>query len=796
MRTLLLTFIFFIAQAYSLQAQTIKGFVFYKPEDTPAEFANVVILSLPDSALIKGVITYPGGQYTATGIKPGNYYVKASFVGYRETGTPVLVEDGQQEVWSDTLFLVQKSEMLEDVTVTGNYVRAKEMVDRTVYEILPEIEKVSTNGFDVLRKIPTVQVDFNNNVTLNGKSNFIIQVDGKQRDKEFLARLNPGDIKSVEVIQNPSGRYEGDIEGVLNIILKKEARRGINGMFGMQVKPLQKPTLGATASLDYGLEKATFYVSGYSFLQNLNISGKDYREITLPVMGVTTDSILDMTGNGDFSINASSINTGVDYYIDDKNSLSLNYSFKPYTNEIGYTSDGDILLNSLKVNQQDNSSDISSASSESNASLFYRRKFKKPIQEFSVESIYYVFNGEDDNDFSQYLYGGNGILIQDSLTRNEVTVNARDYFSTRVDYVQPIGVDMRLEAGVQLYLQHMDYQYRTSDEGASNDFKYMELRNSAYTSFYWKLKKFSFQTTLRLENSIIDINSDIDNQYTTMLPSTNLMYKFNTKHSLKLTYNRRIVRPGLYSLNPYERLNNDLSVNAGNPFLEPEFKDRLQLSYTMNINKVNFSPYIYHEFYSDQISTRTSLRYTNLSDNLTVYSSPENLLTGFEQGIGANGTIAFLNINGSIYRGHFNAFSDSITRIGAKDYYSFRLTSYVAKPVFKEKINLFAFINYNGPVIAAQTKTYNPMLWGLGFQQNLKNHTWGMFYLLPFSKTIQFTKVITDTPQIYSENTQLFDASWFIQVMYSYKFNKGRAIKKTSRKSEIESDTKQGGLGQ
>jgi hypothetical protein len=685
--------------------------------------------------------------------------------------------------------------MLEDVTVTGNYVRAKEMVDRTVYEILPEIEKVSTNGFDVLRKVPTVQVDFNNNVTLNGKSNFIIQVDGKQRDKEFLARINPGDIESVEVIHNPSGRYEGHIEGVLNIILKKEARMGINGMFGAQVKPVKKPTVGAMASLDYGREKATFYVSGYSFIQNLNISGKDYREITLPVMGSLTDSILDMAGDGDFSIRASSINTGVDYYIDDKNSLSLNYSYKPFSNNIGIANNGNILLDNQKVNQQVSNTDVSSGSSESNASIFYRRKFKKPIQELSVESIYYVFNGEDDNDFSKYLYGPNAIMLEDSLIRNEFTVNARDYFSTRIDYVQPIGVDMRLEAGIQLYLQHMDYQYRTSDAGASNDFNYMELRNSAYTSFYWKLKKISLQTTVRLENSIIDINSDIDNQYTTVLPSTNMMYRFNGKHSLKFTYNRRIVRPGLYNLNPFERLNNDLSVNAGNPFLEPEYKDRLQLGYTMNIKKVNFSPYIYHEFYSDQITTHTSLRYTDFSENLTVYSSPENLLTGFEQGIGANATIAFFNLNGSIFRGHFNAFSDSITQIGERDYYSFRLNSYVAMPLFKEKLNVFAFINYNGPVLSAQTKTYNPLLWGLGFQQNIKNHSWGLFYLLPFSKTIQFTKVITETPQIYSENTQLFDASWFIQVMYSYKFNKGRAIKKADRKSKIESDTKQGGLG-
>ena len=782
-------------QLCNLSSQSLKGFVYYKEENTAVEFANVVILSLPDSGLVKGVITYTDGQYTASNIKPGNYYVKATYVGYRENGRSVEVLGGQKEVNVDTLYLTQKTEQLEDVTVTGNYVRAKELVDRTVYEILPEIEKTSANGYDVLRKIPTVQVDFNDNITLNGKTNFIIQVDGKQRDKEFLARISPGDIESVEVIHNPSGRYEGDIEGVLNIILKKEARMGINGMFGMQIKPLKKPTLGATASLDYGREKATFYVSGYSFMQSLNISSKDYRSITLPGGESTVDSILNMRGSGDFSIRASAINTGFDYYLNDKNTLSINYSYKPYSNLVDIANDGDIFLGNDEVNRQENATHVSTGSSESNVSLFYRKKFEKPIQEFTIESIYYKFNSEDDNDFNQQLYPAGSMILLDSIIRNELTINERDYLNTRIDYIQPIGVDMRLEAGFQFYLQHMDYSYRTNDEIVNNDYLYAEMRNSAYASFYWKLKKFTLQTTLRVENSDIDINSNIKNRYTTLLPSANLMYKLNTRHNLKLTYNRRINRPGLYRLNPFERLNNDLSVSAGNPYLEPEYKDRLQLSYTMNIKKVNFSPYIYHEFYSDKIDNRTTLKLTSISEVPAVYTSPENLLTGYEQGFGLNTTVAFFNLNGSIFRGHFNAFSDSLSVISARNYFSFRLNSYVVKPLFKEKLNVFAFINYNGAMRSAQTLTYSPMLWGLGVNQNIKNHSWGLFYLLPFSKTIQFTKVITETPIIYSENTQLFDASWFIQLMYSYKFNKGRAIKKTDRKSEIDSDTKGGGLG-
>ena len=795
MKKLTFALILLISFSY-ISAQTLKGYIYSTPEKTPVEFANVLVLNLPDSSMVKGVITYMDGQYTSENIQPGNYYIRASFVGFRENGLGVEVKEGQTEVWVDTIFLVQKTEDIDEVVVTGDYVRAKELVDRTVYEILPEIEKTSTNGYDVLRKIPSVQVDFNNNVTLNGKSNFIIQVDGKQRDKEFLARIRPEDIKSIEVIHNPSGRYEGDIEGVINVILKKEARMGMNGMIGVQVKPVNKLTMGGAASLDYGREKITFYASGYSFLQNLNIATTDFRRISLPGEENPVDSVLDISGTGDFSISASSINTGFDYYLNDMNTLSLNYSFKPFSNLIYLGNDGDILLNDQIVNTQENQTDVVSGSSESNISFFYRKKFKKPIQEFTLESIYYFFDSEDDNDFTQRLYNRGGISVVDSTFRNEATLNNRDYFNTRIDYIQPLGVSMRLEAGYQFYLQHMDYNYESSDVGAGNNYLYSEIRHAGYTSFYWNLKKFSLQTTFRVENSNIEINEKINSRYTTLLPSANLMYKFNPKHNLKFTYNRRINRPDIYRLNPYERLNNDFSVSSGNPYLEPEYKDRLQLTYTMNIKKINFSPYLYHEFYSNKIDNRSSLKTSETTGNITVLSAPENLLTGYEQGFGLNTTIVAFNINGSIYRGHFNSYSDSLSNITARDYYSFRLTSYAFVPLFKKKINAFAFINYNGANRSAQTITYNALLWGLGLQQNIKNHSWGIVYLLPLSKQIRFTKVVTETPVIYSDNTQFFDASWFIQVMYSYKFNKGRTIKKAERKTKVESDTKQGGLGQ
>jgi len=456
--------------------------------------------------------------------------------------------------------------------------------------------------------------------------------------------------------------------------------------------------------------------------------------------------------------------------------------------------EGNIFLDQQMNHYQQNASEMLSKSGESNVSLFYRKKFKKPIQELTIESNYYFFNSNDDNFFSNTLYPSD---FSDTMSnsRKENTDNNRKYYSTKVDYVQPIGVSMRFEAGYQFYLQGIKYNFKSNDTILSNLFTYSELRNSGYASFFWNMKDVSFQTTVRIENSYIDINKDINTQYTTILPSANLLYNFNSKQNIKFTYNRRINRPDIYNLNPFVRFNNNLSVSSGNPYLNPEYRDKLQLTYSLNIKKVNISPYLYQEFYSNKIDNRTMLKPLPSNGTIALYNSPDNILSGYEQGIGLNATIAVFNINGSFYKGHFNEYSDSISTIEPRDYLSFRLNSYVYAPLFKKKLNAFAFINYNGVNITAQTKTYSPLIWGFGAQQNIKNHTIGCFYLLPLSKELVYSKTITETSDIYAKNVNSFDASWFIQVMYSYKFNKGRSVKKTERKGEVESDTKGGGLG-
>jgi hypothetical protein len=172
-----------LVTSLTVQAQNIRGKVCFEKDKSPVQFATVGMIQLPDSAMITGVITLTDGGYFFEKVKPGNYFMKVSFVGYKTNGKKVTVEAGNGEIAVDTIYLAETTASLNEVTVVGERLKGKEMVDRTVYAIPQVIAKSSSNGYDILKKIPQVNVDFQNNVTLNGSSNFIIQVDGRQRDK-------------------------------------------------------------------------------------------------------------------------------------------------------------------------------------------------------------------------------------------------------------------------------------------------------------------------------------------------------------------------------------------------------------------------------------------------------------------------------------------------------------------------------------------------------------------------------------------------------------------------------------
>jgi len=174
-----LIFLILLVTTISVNGQNVRGIVCLEADKTPLAFATVGLVQLPDSSMITGVITLTDGGYLLENVKPGNYFIRVSFVGYKTSGKAVIVDTSKMEVVADTIFLSETTASIGEVMVVGERLKGKEMVDRTVYAIPTVVSKSAMNGYELLKKIPQVNVDFQNNVTLNGSSNFIIQVDGR-----------------------------------------------------------------------------------------------------------------------------------------------------------------------------------------------------------------------------------------------------------------------------------------------------------------------------------------------------------------------------------------------------------------------------------------------------------------------------------------------------------------------------------------------------------------------------------------------------------------------------------------
>ncbi len=775
----------------TVQAQSIRGIVSYEKDKTPVQFATVALLQLPDSAMITGGITLTDGGYLIEKIKPGNYFIRASFVGYKSIGKVVDVNEEQGEIIIDTIFLSESIASLNEVTVVGERLKGKEMVDRTVYSVPEVVAKSSSNGYDLLKKIPQVNVDFQNNITLNGSSNFIIQVDGRQRDREYLARLLPSDIQSIEIINNPSGKYEGNIDGVLNIILKKEARYGVNGNIAGSLKPFNKVTSAVTGSLDYAVGKITFYVTALAVSQSLDIGSLN--DSRFPVIDSTTSSI----GNGGIKVSMPSVNSGFDYYMNEKNSMSFNISLKPIHQDVDLFSNTTLYKSNNPLNSLSSLTGNSLKSNEASLSLFYKKTFKKPIEEFTAETSYYLFKSVSGNDFinTRYLYDSDVML--DTYSRLEDDNNNRNYFSTKLNYVYPVGFNTKIETGYQLYYQQLAYDFNIDNQTLSNLFEYSEFRNSVYGGVTMNLKKLGLQAMLRVENSHIMADSVSKPDYACFLPSANIQYKFSASHNIKFTYNRRINRPGIYDMNPYWKIGQTYAVTQGNPDLRPDYRDRLQLTYTWNFGSNYFSPYVYNEFFTGKVGSRFSIIQSPVNGQLTTISRPYNILNGNELGGGVNAMLWFININARVYNGHYAEYREGSFSIPSRDYFSYSITSYAFKNLDKKKkITAFLFGSYNGVSINAQSKTYSIPIYGIGGQWQIKDQTIGIFWLRPFTTNIQFNRTETETIAYSSTNITSINLSNFIQFTYSYKFNKGRNVKKLGHKVQVESDSKSQTIGQ
>lgn len=599
------------------------------------EFANIALFRQRDSSLVTGTMTDAKGNFKIDKLTPGRFYMEIKFIGYKtRILNGVMLSPRTPQVNIGSIGILSSSQNIEAVVVTGEKRMLQHNLDKKVINVDKDIASQGGTALDILQNVPSVDVDTDGNVSLRGSSNVNILIDGRPSNLTSLDELPAQMIETVEVITNPSARYDPDgLSGIINIVLKKKKEPGYNGMVSLMAGTGDK--YNGSVSLNWRQNKFNVFAN-YDFRKMRMNSYSNSNRTSFLDNDYTADSTSYLNQNSDGLRNGffNNIRGGFDYSINDKTTLSLSgtYNIRSFDNENLTLSN---TYNTFTLNTREslrNSDNINDGNGQEYA-LNFKRSFSKPGQELTADVFFSRSGGLNENNINENFITNtiSGIAMERANTdswSNTVT------FQT--DYVQPIGNGGRLESGIKGLIRKndSDYQYDIFNTGnweedltRSNRFVYNEQIYSAYGIYSNTFgdSKFSYQLGLRVEDQLTKSDQRTtgevaDTNRINFFPSTHLRWEPNAKNSFQVSYSRRVNRPNSFILNPFVNTSDRYNWSQGNPYLEPEFTTSMDFSYNLNYSKTKVSTSV---FYRD---TRNGFaRKIELIDEQTTMSKFINL---------------------------------------------------------------------------------------------------------------------------------------------------------------------------
>lgn len=775
-------------QSFAQPSYRIEGKLYNLAENKPVEFASIALHRLPDSTLITGAVSDTSGKFSLSNLKEGKYFIKVSCLGFQPLKKSDLILSPTEPALNvGTIEMNTSSQTLKEVVVEGERLKGVTEVDKTVYTINNKIAASSHTGLELMRQVPAVQVDFQNNITLEGSSNIMILVDGKQRDKNYLAQLDPNSIDKIEVMTNPSVKYDADITGVINIILKREKKVGISGQLSPEIPLTTKAFFSSSnGNIEYGYNKVRVFVSGYSHLENFDMTN------TVDRLSTANGSTFKyyQKGDGKVDVNFTGLDYGVDYFFNKNNTLNLYGNYRPgngltfKTNGYKELYNNDVLntfISGNNYNKNVNTSEYYSA--------FYKRTFEKPSQEFTLDLNYYKYHGDGESKYTeQYYLGDKTTTVGELINRSELNNNYKQAVGMKVDYVQPLTKDSRLSGGYHFYTQWFNNDFSGASDATERNLKYDETRHAGYLSYSGVIKTISVQTGLRYEMSLIDIKNKIKTDYSCWLPQLTLQKKLGKTQSLKLTYRRSIQRPGIDQLNPFVTYTDSVTISRGNPYLKPSYSNKAELNYSVPVKNSFISTGIYYNYFTDNFQQVTHIIDGRITENFI-----DNIGTGAEYGANLSGSIKinkWFMINPYICL--YNVQLDGISTYGIESKNKLSMRSN-ATFIFSlpKKFTVFVFTQYNSPYISAQNLNKRDPLYVIGFEKEInKNFKASFTALNPFMRKFVVSNSITESENFWQENKIDVLLRNLMTVRITYTFKYGSKINKLERQKEVETDGK------
>lgn len=586
----------------------VLGKVIDKQNGTPLEFATVSIYSRSDSALVTGAIANGKGNYEVP-VKPGNYYVEIGFIGYKSAREELgEVEPSQNVIDLGTTSLISGDAVLQEVEVRAKRSQMQMELDKRVFDVSSDLANRGMNASAILDNLPSVEVDLEGNVSLRGSQNVRVLVNGKPSglvglgDTEALRLLQGNLIERVEVITNPSARYDAEGEvGIINIILKKNKKKGING--SVDVTAGYPDNYQAGFNMNYRQGIANVFASyGFGY-RNSPGSGSNTQEINTADTSFIYNSESERQRR-DLSHN---IRSGVDLNFNPENQLSASVVYQ-YSNGFNTT---DILYTDLNernetIRQSSRRVEENESDQDIEVNLSYKRTFDKEGQEFTIDAKWVdTDNPERATIEENVITADNDPLIQ-RTDNQENEVN----FLFQTDYVHPFGDDGKFETGLKATLRTLDNDFLAEEQNPDtetysvirdfdNNFIYREDVYAAYAIVGDKFSKIGWQIGLRGEltdigSALVATGESNDRSYFNLFPSAFLSYELTEKNSLQFSYSKRLSRPRFRWLLPFSNFSDNRRQYRGNPNLNPEFTDSYEVTLVTNFEIGSFLASAYH----------------------------------------------------------------------------------------------------------------------------------------------------------------------------------------------------------
>lgn len=636
----------------------ITGKVIGQSSGQPIEFATVLISEKATGKAITGTTTDMEGRFSLA-TQATDFYLEFSFIGFVNQKVETFeIRDGKLEL--GTVLLAENSTTLDEVTVVAERSQTEFKLDKRVFNVGQDLSSTGASALEVLDNVPSVSVSIEGDISLRGSGGVQILINGNPSvladGGNALGSITADMIEKIEVITNPSAKYDAEgTTGIINIVIKKEEKKGMNGSLTVNTGVPNNHSLGLS------LNRRTEHFNLFTQL------GVGYRTFPNTFESLNRNfvngSSVESAGTGDKNETFYNLILGADYHINKYNVLTLSGSF-------AYEVEGEFSSTDFRVLDGDDNLDSQWLRAEeteaTNPKFQYELQYKSDFQDHEDHALLFSaigrFFGKDQRSAYDNIVSFGAL----QTTAQQVRTDFQDAnYTFRLDYTKPFSEQFTVETGAQYLISDVGNDFSVHDlidgdwllnSAMTNNFEFVQKVLGTYATAAYEGPKWGFKGGLRWEHTdlstfLATTEKSGNQDYSNLFPSAHTSYKVTEELSFQAGYSRRIFRPRMWDLNPFFNIRNNFNVRTGNPNLLPEFTDSYEVNGIYIVGKASLNFGVYHRFTTDVVE-----RVTTFEDNIST-TIPLNIGTNRTTGFEFNGKYTpskSLTLTGDFNYNYFN----------------------------------------------------------------------------------------------------------------------------------------------